>query len=164
MAVSIFCPFCQRHTALLAAQAEYSFGFNDTRRTPAAWEKNGMETWWIGVCNNCNSPVLVLNNGELIYPTPLPSPTDSRIPNPMHQDLAEAKRCYSVEAYRACAVIARRAMQNACIEKGANKQKLVDQINELKANGTITKDLKEWADVVRWVGNDAAHPNNDDVD
>ncbi len=38
------------------------------------------------------------------------------------------------------------------------KNKLCDQIQELFSNGVITKDLKEWTDVVRWVGNDAAHP------
>jgi hypothetical protein len=27
----------------------------------------------------------------------------------------------------------------------------------------ITNDLKEWADVVRWVGNDAAHPDKQPV-
>jgi hypothetical protein len=36
-------------------------------------------------------------------------------------------------------------------------------LQELASNGVITKDLKEWADVVRWVGNDAAHPSKDEV-
>ncbi|MCL4504209.1 MAG: DUF4145 domain-containing protein [Deltaproteobacteria bacterium] len=71
----------------------------------------------------------------------------------------EAKICLSVEAYRASAVMARRAMQSACLDKGATKDKLVGQVAELSAKGVITHDLKEWADVVRWVGNDAAHPD-----
>jgi len=50
-------------------------------------------------------------------------------------------------------------MQSTCIDKGAKKDKLVDQIAELLATGVITNDLKGWADVVRWVGNDAAHPD-----
>jgi len=33
------------------------------------------------------------------------------------------------------------------------------KIAELKTNGTITKDIEEWATVVRFIGNDAAHPN-----
>jgi hypothetical protein len=60
--------------------------------------------------------------------------------------------------------MARRSMQSACIDKGAKKKNLVDQVDELKNNGVITNDLKEWADVVRWVGNDAAHPNKDIVE
>ena len=98
-----------------------------------------------------------------MIPPPLPSPTDSRIPEPMRQDLIEAKECFSIDAYRACAVMARRSMQAACIDKGAVKDKLVEQLAELLNSGKITNDLKEWADVVRWVGNDAAHPNKEKV-
>jgi Domain of unknown function (DUF4145) len=104
--------------------------------------------------------VLVLNKGDIIYPQPLPSPTDDRIPELIRNDLNEAKISYSVKAFRASAVISRRAMQSACIDKGATKEKLVEQLHELAVNGVITNDLKEWADVVRWVGNDAAHPDN----
>lgn len=49
-------------------------------------------------------------------------------------------------------------MQSAALDKGAKKSRLVEQIAELQAKGAITLDLKEWADVVRWAGNDAAHP------
>jgi len=54
-------------------------------------------------------------------------------------------------------------MQAAYIDKGAAKEKLVEQLHELAANRIITNDLKEWADVVRWVGNDAAHPDKQPV-
>jgi hypothetical protein len=54
-------------------------------------------------------------------------------------------------------------MQSICIDQGATKDKLVEQLHELAANGVITKDLKEWADVVHWVGNDAAHPDKQPV-
>ena len=59
--------------------------------------------------------------------------------------------------------MARRAMQVAALEKGAKTDKLVSQIAELKNNGQITTDLKDWADAVRWVANDAAHPNGTPV-
>jgi hypothetical protein len=55
-------------------------------------------------------------------------------------------------------------LQNACIEQGATAGgNLVSQLHELAKNGVVTKSLKEWGDAVRWVGNDAAHPNHDDV-
>src|SRR6185295_4694249 len=73
------------------------------------------------------------------------------------------KMCLSVKCYRACAVIARRCIQLACLTKGCTKGDLVDQIKELTKNGHITKDIEEWATVVRWVGNDAAHPNKQSV-
>lgn len=164
MKISIFCPYCQRHTALSTAPATYSGPYGHTQNTPALWDNGHGTSYWIGICNYCQNPVLVKNNGEEIYPRPFPSPTDSRIPDPMKQDLIEAKLCFCIEAYRACAVMARRTMQNACIDKGATNKTLVDQIKELQTTGIITKDIKEWADVVRWIGNDAAHPNKDDVE
>lgn len=121
------------------------------------WENGRGAFWWIGITNCCQSPVLIHMEGDIVYPAPLPSPTDERIPELIRQDLDEAKICLSVNAYRACAVMARRAMQSTCVQKGATRDKLVDQLQDLLSNRVITKDLKEWADVVRWVGKDSAH-------
>ena len=156
--VSIYCPHCHKHTSLKAAPIKYK-SQGVTKETGAYWQKGDQIIWWLGVCNSCKEPVLVLNKGEIIYPYPLPSPSDSRIPDNIRADLDEAKICYSVDAYRASAVMSRRAMQSACINKGAVKEKLVEQLNELASKGIITIELKDWADVVRWVGNDAAHPD-----
>ena len=162
MSVSLYCPYCKRHTALSVAQAEYG-DYERIFHTGAIWKKSRNEQWWIGICNGCHQPSLVLNNGEVVYPQPLPRPTDSNIPAEIARDLDEAKMCFSVECYRACAVMARRCMQSACISKGATHGDLVAQIVELAKKGTITQDIQEWATVVRWVGNDAAHPNHDEV-
>ena len=59
--------------------------------------------------------------------------------------------------------MARRSIQSAALDKGATGDNLVSQINSIEKLGVITKVIKDWATVVRWVGNDAAHPNKDDV-
>ena len=59
--------------------------------------------------------------------------------------------------------MARRCVQNTCIDKGVQSTNLVQQIQELTTLGVITKDVEEWAHVVRWIGNDAAHINKDPV-
>ena len=120
--------------------------------------------WWIGVCNYCQEPMLVLGNGETIWPTPIPEPTDQRVPEAIRNDLDEAKTCLQVRAYRAASVMARRVIQHVAIDKGCTGPNLVSQIEQLSKKGTITADVKEWADVVRWVGNDAAHPNANAVE
>ncbi len=168
MSLSIFCPHCHKHTALSEASATYNYIVSVGGRvgqglTPAAWLKSQTVRWWIGICNGCQYPCLVLNNGETIYPHPIPTATDPHIPDDLARDLNEAKLCFSTACYRACAVMARRCMQSACILKGATKTNLVDQISELAVSGVITKDVEEWATVVRWVGNDAAHPSKDEV-
>ncbi len=160
--VSIYCPYCHRYTDLQMAPAEWNTA-RESGTTACAWKAGYNRIWWIGICNYCKKPVLVKNDGAIVFPRPLPSPTDKRIPEHIRKDIDEAKICFSAGAYRACAVMARRAIQSSAIDKGAGNGKLVEQINELGKQGVITKDLKEWATVVRWVGNDAAHPSKDDV-
>lgn len=162
--VSIFCPYCHRHTSLEPAPVEVERAYGQKFLVGAVWEQSHSSKWWIGVCTYCDRPVLVQNNAVTVYPHPLPSPTDPNIPEEIRTDLDQAKRCFSVSAWRAAAVMARRAMQSAAIQKGATmKSRLVEQIAELAAAGKITVDLKEWADAVRWVGNDAAHPGGEAV-
>lgn len=160
--VSIFCPHCHRHTSLTPAPVKYKHDYTEYT-TKAIWQKDSYDAWWIGLCNACQEPVLVLNRGDMVYPAPLPTPTDEHIPARIRADLDEAKTCLSVGALRASAVMARRAMQVASIEKGAVGDRLVNQIADLQKKGKITSELKDWADAVRWVGNDAAHPNGQDV-
>ena len=165
MPISINCPYCHKHTDVRAAVTADAYPYGITRggQVVIAWVKQSGDKWWIGVCNSCQNPCPILNEGETIYPYPLPDPTDPNIPQDLARDLDEAKMCFSVNCYRACAVMARRCIQNACIQKGMAAKKLVDQIAELEHAGIITKEIKEWATVVRWVGNDAAHPGNDEV-
>ena len=101
--------------------------------------------------------------GSKMYPTPLPSETDERIPDGIRIDLIESKLCFSAHAYRGSTVLACRAIQSTRLDKGATTKDLMKQIDELFGKGIITADLKEWAHVIRWVGNDAAHPNKDVV-
>jgi hypothetical protein len=83
----------------------------------------------------------------------------------MRADLAEAKVCCGARAFRGCAVIARRAIQSACIDKGANRNdKLERQLDELCSKGVITNELGSWGHSVRWIGNDAAHPDSPQVE
>jgi hypothetical protein len=170
--VSIYCPHCLRHTVLSVATGKIHNVNGDVvdpnqiggYRPVCEWS-NGGETWWIGVCAGCNKPSLVYKRGVKVYPTPLPSPTDKRIPSAIGDVFTEAKICFSVDAYRASAAMSRRALQMACEDKGASaNDKLQKQIETLATNGVITKDLKEWAHTIRWVGNDGAHPNPMDVD
>lgn len=161
--VSIYCPHCRRHTSIEPAPVEVRVR-HDWFHVDALWKQSDGNVWWIGVCNYCQRPVLAHNEGDIIWPHPLPEPTDSNVPESIRADLDEAKQCFTVSAWRAAAVMARRAMQSAALEKGAEKaDRLADQIAKLAREGKITVDLMEWADAVRWVGNDAAHPGGGPV-
>jgi hypothetical protein len=146
---------------LSIAQAKRDDGIN--KGNPVYWTPDNKNYWYIGICNFCDNPILFLNEGEVFYPNQLPTETDIRIPTHIRKDLIEAKICNVANAHRACAVMARRVLQNACIDMGAKEDKLVNQIRELKQKGKITDEVANWATLVRLVGNDAAHPNKDSV-
>ncbi|MBI4723352.1 MAG: DUF4145 domain-containing protein [Candidatus Stahlbacteria bacterium] len=142
---SIYCPYCYKYTYL-------------TNR--GGWS-NGQTQYWMGECNSCHRVVLGVEEPEehTMYPLPLPKPVDERIPEPIRKDFEEALKCFSIEAYRAAGVMARRAMQSCCLDKGASEdKKLNNQIEWLFTERIITKELKDWANEVRLTGNDAAHP------
>jgi hypothetical protein len=147
---SILCPNCKKNTNLIS-------------RSSYAWPKAAYVAYEIGECNSCDYFMLIQRTRGLItriLPTPLPKSVDERIPEPIKTDFTEAYLCLSVGAYRGAAVMGRRALQNICLEKGAKEgASLQTQIDWLFSEGIITKELKDWAHEVRYVGNDAAHPN-----
>jgi len=158
--LSIYCPHCHRHTALSVAQVRTDHQYEPL--VDAIY--HGRDRWWIGVCNSCDGVVLVRENGYEIWPTPVPKPTDERVPEQIRSDLDEAKLCFQVSAYRGAAVMARRTIQQLAIDKGHSSGNLASQISEMANAGILTQDVREWANVVRWVGNDAAHPNDNAVE
>ena len=155
---SIYCPSCERHTALTWV--------GNTR-----YDKEGGNVYHIGECNNCNCVFLVRRkrgHGDAVsgivevYPGALPKSIGEGVPDFLREDLKEAYQCFAVGAYRATSVMARRALQSCCIDKGAKDSKnLQEQVDNLFEMHIITKDLKELAHTVRLIGNDSAHPPKD---
>lgn len=146
---SIYCPNCRRNTSL-SERSRYS-------------PPNAGVFFTISECNSCDFFVLVRRNSfdesiVKVYPDPLPEPAHEKSPAFLKRDLEEANLCFAVGAYRAASVMARRALQSCCIDKGAPDKRLQEQINWLLSEQVITKDIKDWADEVRFTGNDAAHP------
>lgn len=95
----------------------------------------------------------------------MPSATSEHIHEDSRESLIEAKKCASVQAWNATVAMCRRAIQAACVEKGANeKDKIYQQIDYLRDEGYITRGLHESATVVRWTGNSGAHPDGVKID
>lgn len=158
---SIYCPSCSQRTSI---------------EKRVSWNGQGF-IYQIGECNSCSQCFLVkrdsTNNIIELFPNALAKPVADSIPSPIRDDLQEAYKCISVQAWRASVTMARRALQNICLEKGAPitrtvkakggkskeiKNDLINQINWLYDERIITKDLKDWAHEIRVVGNMGAHP------
>jgi len=167
--IEIYCPWCHKHVALVWIALRYGIehrGYATEKIEEPIFYNTAEGNWSIGMCPSCKNCVLIKINDKRssVFPNPLPTPTDERIPEKIRKDIDEAKICLSVNAFRACAGMCRRALQQACILKGASpKKRLEEQIDELAERGVITQDLKDLAHTVRWVGNDALHPENPEV-
>jgi hypothetical protein len=170
---SIHCPFCRQATAvthapLRARSSEAAYRLPVEARFYFEAGQHGV--WWMGVCNACQHPLLVRDH-SIVLPTPRPAPVADSIPQPMRSDLVEAKQCLAAGAYKGAAVMARRALQGGAIAQGAPTGKrvsgkgyytLAEQIAYLDEKRKITQQQREWAQAVRYVGNDGAHVEDDE--
>nr|AQS33895.1 hypothetical protein [uncultured archaeon] len=166
--ISINCPWCKKYVALMWL-GFYKDAYGNSSQTSFPYPISFMNKkayWSIGECPSCNECVIIKIIDEKIvhiFPNPLPSLTDERIPLNIKNDIQEAKLCFSVGAFRACAAMCRRAIQQACIKEGAAKADLDKQIDDLKAKGIITEQISKWAHSCRFLGNDAVHPEHPEV-
>lgn len=97
------------------------------------------------------------------YPKRTPKPHKS-IPRQVADDYVDAITCFDIGAWKASVVMCRRALQGSMIEKGAKKDKLWEQIDELYEQEIITKSIKDWAHEIRLTGNIGAHPDKDGLE
>lgn len=154
---SFYCPSCNGFSSL-TDRTSYAKTINSTRIR-----------FCVSECNSCDFHFLVTRfdqNDKIIkiWPKTLPGSVDKLIPEPVKSDFEEALVCEAANSYRGAAALARRTLQVICLDKGASKnKKLYEQIDELFTKNIITQDIKDWAHEVRYVGNDAAHPNSTDV-
>lgn len=158
------CPYCK---ALSTFSCEFSArGFHGGTHYPVSvWR-----------CHHCDRGVFITNEPTphshvaeqlrvlSIFPSDEPS-VDSLVPEGIAADYIEAAKCFNIAAYKACVVMARRAIQKMCLNLGADKgKKLYQQIDDLKTAGKLHPDLAEIATEVRYLGNDGAHPEDDGLD
>ncbi len=123
-------------------------------------------------CQGCFEYILgiVLWNqyiGKFEYEThyPLGKPNDAvakEIPEHIQPDFREALRCLFVDAYNATAEMCRRAIEASCLDLGAPKKSVLqDMIDWLADQRIITPLLQQAAHKVRLGGNRGAHPPQD---
>jgi hypothetical protein len=122
-------------------------------------------------CIACNLFILALLGYEITSGSaewclaayyPLGTPDDSvapEIPDTIKPDFQEALRCFYVDAYNATAEMCRRAIEASCLQLGAPKKAVLeDMIDWLEEKRLITPLLQQVAHKIRLGGNRGAHP------
>ena len=78
-----------------------------------------------------------------------------KLPENIRNDYLEGLENYSNGCYTSSVIMCRRVIQQSCLDKGAKKSNLFDQIEEL----AIDESLKKLAHKLRFWGNKGAHPD-----
>lgn len=79
------------------------------------------------------------------------------VPTHISDAASEAHRCYSIQAYRAAAALARAVIEASAKQKGVTKGNLFEKIEALEKENHLRPHIKEAAHEVRHLGNEVAH-------
>lgn len=167
--VNINCGYCRR--AVTASRISKAIEVERWDELPG-FGVFGVRVGVAYVCENpkCRMPSIVFmdfrndlgdtTGGEIVFQLPRgkAEPMDG-LPDEIQADRAESWSCFYGGDLRASAIMCRATVQRAVRSLKAVGKGLGAEITDLHGKGTITLTLKEWADEVRILGDDAAHPD-----
>ncbi len=97
------------------------------------------------------------------YPTAASSYTFSYAPDHIARAAEEAHQCAEVGCTSAAVLMARTTVEATAKDKGILVRGIAPKIDELQAQGFIRATVAEAAHAIRFLGNDAAHGDLDDL-
>jgi Domain of unknown function (DUF4145) len=151
----IICPFCEE-------QGNFKVAHHAEKKKSNGSKVLNFDTL---ECGSCSGYVLCLWSAGhglhafRVLPWPLKyDKHPDNWPEPVGRFWLQAKRSCTASNWDAAAVMTRSAMQLALRDKGAQGANLKKEIEHLANEGLLPPLMKEWADVLRVLGNDSAHP------
>jgi hypothetical protein len=145
------CPYCDAKSVLMVA-------IRDSTNPNSAYPRN---RWYL--CIACGDAFVM--NGSGIVPGKMPFSEPGGMPKPELALWREVRRCFSVNAYNAVAMLCRKILLHMVFthqrsrDPNAAPQDLsfAAAVRYLSGNGVITEDQHTLADNIRNVGNKANH-------
>lgn len=123
-------------------------------------------------CQNCGGLITTIDRVHQVtgwvewinYPRTIPTVHEA-VPGPVQEDYIEGVECLGLGANKAAATMFRRSLQQVMINKKApQRNRLIDQINDLVTSGVLPNEIGVWATEIRLWGNEGAHPATDGLD
>jgi hypothetical protein len=127
--------------------------------------------WALVQCSNCALPSVQLredygrgfgdDDPVVVYPAP---PRLYRsVPVELRREWEEARICFEAKAYAACVVMVRRTLEGTAKDQGVLTRNLASSLKKLREKKLIDGMLAEWADALRFAGNQGAHFTGEEV-
>ena len=108
------------------------------------------------ICPSCIKGSL-WQEGKII-PGTKPGEKLEGLPIEIENAYQEARSCFSINAFTACDLLCRKILMHVGVNKGAEEGKsFISYLNFLEDQGYITPIIKEWADLIREIGNQSTH-------
>jgi hypothetical protein len=147
----IDCPYCDAKSVLVVA-------VRDSTNPNSAYPRN----YWF-LCIACSDGFVL--NGSKVVPSKMPFAEPTGTPEPELALWREVRRCFSVSAYNAVAMLCRKILLHMVFthqrsrDANATPQDLsfAVAVRYLADNGVITEDQRTLAENIRNVGNKANH-------
>jgi hypothetical protein len=156
----ITCPFCME-------RGNFGVAYHAEKAKPNGRKKLNFD---VLECGSCKGYVMCLwSAGERthdyrVLPWPLRIERHpEEWPDHVGRYWVQAHRSLADENWDAAAVMARSALQAALREQGAAGANLQREINDLASKGLLPPTMREWADALRVLANESAHPRPDDA-
>ena len=162
-----YCPNCGNVAPQKLIHTQHS--------TTLGWSRDGESyefdvTFFVASCETCNWVLVYRSMGDsdpkyftsadLDYPDS--GQLHSSVPEPIRDLYSEAFRVRHSSA-NAFAVLVRKALEAICVDRGAGKGNLFENLRVLASRGDIPQKLSEVTDVLRLLGNIGAHAGEEQV-
>lgn len=154
----ITCPFCME-------SGNFNVAHHAEKKKPNGHKILNFDTL---ECGNCKGYVLCLWSAGSglhsfrVLPWPLKyEKHPEHWPATVGRFWLQAKRSLADENWDAATVMARSSMQAALREQEAKGPNLKQEIESLTQKGLLPPIMREWADTLRDLGNESAHPHPD---
>ncbi len=156
----IHCPFCME-------AGNFHLTHHEEKKKQNSEKKLNFDTY---KCDNCSAFILIFwTSSEFgamhaykMVPYPLGIPkAPEEWPDGVKRYWIQAQSNLKNENWDATSLMARSAMQIALRDKKAIGKNLKEEIEDLAIKGILPPLMKDWANELRELGNDSAHPKPD---
>lgn len=158
-----FCPHCGNRTPQrIAFEHTYRATWYGSDGKPLDWQEGPNSEAILCVCETCNAVLLYdgIEYSETGLWPELVHPRNSTLPIAVPElirDIYHEAAIVKQNAPNAFAILIRKGLEAICDEKGAAKGTLEKRLSFLVSRGDIPPVLAELTEVLRVVGNSAAH-------